>query len=91
MKIAFDHQIFSYQSFGGISRYYKQLAHELFYQQQDVSIFAGVYRNEYVNNLPESIVKGIKIKKYPPKTGIIFKCINHGFSEILMKMNHNNS
>ena len=66
MKIAFDYQIFSKQSYGGISRYYSSLATELLKLEQDVSIFAGVHRNNYLSHLPNKVVKGRKLTKYPP-------------------------
>ena len=48
MKIAYDHQMFTNQSYGGISRYYKDLAGTLLKQGQNVNIFAGIHRNYYV-------------------------------------------
>ena len=77
MKIAFDYQIFSQQSYGGISRYYSRLARELLKLEQDVSIFAGVHRNNYLSNLPNGVVKGRKLAKYPPKTAKLFQYANH--------------
>ena len=85
MKIAFDHQAFTMQSYGGISRYYTILADELLKQGQDVKVFAGVHRNNYVADLPEGVVKGIKLNKYPPKSGRVFQWLNHGVSQVQMK------
>ena len=85
MKIAFDHQTFTYQSYGGISRYYTILADELIQQNHDVKIFAGVHRNNYVADLPDRVVKGMKINKYPPKSGRVFQWLNHGVSQVQMK------
>ena len=77
MKIAFDYQIFSQQSYGGISRYYSRLATELLKLEQDVSIFAGLHRNNYLSNLPNGLVKGRKLSKYPPKTAKLRQYANH--------------
>lgn len=85
MKIAFDHQTFTYQTFGGISRYYTILADELLKQQQDVKIFAGLHRNHYVGDLPESVVKGRRLSKYPPKSGRVFQWLNHTISQAQIK------
>lgn len=85
MKIAFDHQTFTHQTYGGISRYYTILANELLKQQQDVKIFAGLHRNNYVNELPNSVVKGKRINSYPPKTGRIFQWLNHALSQAQIK------
>ena len=77
MKILFDYQIFTLQSYGGISRYYKCLTAELFNLNQDVEILAGIHRNRYISSLPDGIVSGINIKKYPPTTGRLFQYLNH--------------
>ena len=42
MKIAYDYQAFTNQSYGGISRYYTDLIKELLKQEQEINIFAGV-------------------------------------------------
>lgn len=85
MKLAFDHQIFTNQTYGGISRYYTILAEELFRQQQDVKIFAGFHRNQYLSEHAVGLTKGKKIDKYPPNSGRIFQGINHAISQTLMK------
>ena len=77
MKIAFDYQIFSEQSYGGISRYFKNLVSELIELEQDVSIFAGLHRNNFLNSLPKSILSGFQVSKYPPKTAYLFQRVNH--------------
>jgi glycosyltransferase involved in cell wall biosynthesis len=86
MKIAYDHQTFINQSYGGISRYYTILAGELLKQNQDVGVFAGIHRNNYVEDLPADVVRGYKLAKYPPKTGRIFQWLNHGISQAQMKL-----
>ena len=77
MKIAFDHQTFNCQAYGGISRYYTVLAQELLNKGQDVGVFGGVHRNNYLSALPGDVVSGLKLKKYPPKTGRLFLGLNH--------------
>jgi len=68
MRIAFDHQAFCRQIAGGISRYYCRLAEELLLQDQQVGIFAPIYRNVYLKDLPTQLVHGRSVKNYPPKT-----------------------
>ncbi len=68
MRIAFDHQAFCRQIAGGISRYYCKLAVELSHLNQQVGIFAPIYRNVYLKELPSQLVHGFGIKNYPPKT-----------------------
>ena len=77
MKIAFDHQAFTWQSYGGMSRSFTILAHELSKLGQDVNIFAGIYRNHYLNQLPKDLVTGFPLKKYPLKSVKFFHYLNH--------------
>ncbi len=58
MRIAFDHEIFTNQRFGGISRYYVNLAAELQRNGQSPRIFAGFHINEYLRTLDRSILSG---------------------------------
>ena len=85
MRIAYNHQIFSEQEFGGVSRYYSMLADNLFKQGQDVKIFAGLHRNIYLGNLPKGVVKGIEFKKYPLKSGRLFQWLNNMINHVQIK------
>ena len=85
MKIAFDHQIFTNQNYGGVSRYYALLGNELLKEKQYVKIFAGLHRNNYVRDLPTNVVFGKKIDNYPSNTGRIFNYLNHGISQFKIK------
>jgi len=82
MKIAFDQQIFNLQSYGGISRYFTFLAQALLSQSQDVCVFAGVHQNNYLSALPKNVVRGLKLSKYPPKSGRIMQMFNHYLAEM---------
>ena len=86
MKIAFDHQTFNLQTYGGISRYYTILAQELLKQGQDVGVFAGVHRNNYLSTLPRDVVRGVKLPQYPPKSSRIFQVFNHYLANV--QINH---
>lgn len=77
MNIAFEHQIFTSQSYGGISRYYTILADRLLGLSQNVSVLAGVHRNHYLYDLPRGCVHGVKLFPYPSKSGPIFHGLNH--------------
>ena len=77
MKIAFDYQIFSQQSFGGISRYFNSLALKFSKSDHDIKIFAGIHRNKYLSSLPKPIVKGYELTKYPPRSAKLFLLGNH--------------
>lgn len=85
MKIAFDHQIFTAQNYGGISRYFNILAKEFLNKKNEVKIFAGFHRNSYIDDLSDVVVEGWRIKSYPPKTGRVFGCINNIYSDFRIK------
>ena len=49
MKVAFDHQIFSLQRYGGISRYFFELASRLpAHGVSEVSVVAPLHINNYL-------------------------------------------
>ena len=85
MKVAFDHQIFTLQSYGGLSHYQSILANELFKNNIDVKVFTGLHQNKYISNLPSDIVNGRYIKQYPPKTKKLFYLVNHCISQTQIK------
>lgn len=52
ISIAFDHQIFGWQKYGGISRYFYQLAENLSLRPRcKVAVFAPLYVNRYIHGL----------------------------------------
>ena len=71
--------------YGGISRYYTLLAEQLLCKGQNVKIFSGLHRNRYIQSLPEDVIKGINIHKYPPKMGRVFQWVNHAISQPQIK------
>ncbi len=58
LKIAFDHQIFAQQRYGGISRYFVRLAGELAAAGCAVRLAAPFHINAYVGELPADLVIG---------------------------------
>ena len=82
MKIAFDHQTFTHQSYGGISRYYTTLAAELLLLGKDARVFAGFHRNKYLAGLPRPNVRGVNIGYYPPKTWRPLHLLNHTLTQV---------
>lgn len=83
MKIAFDYQTFTNQSYGGISRYYTYLASNLA-RNNDIKVIAGIHKNNYLSELPRRLVSGFKVLRYPPKTGKLFQLCNHLTTESLL-------
>ena len=50
IRVAYDHQIFSTQQFGGISRYFFELANRLDnHKECEVSVIAPLYVNQYLS------------------------------------------
>lgn len=76
MKIAFDHQIFSLQSHGGISRYITNLVNQFLLMDHDAKVFAPFHKNKHILDIPKSAVSGIFFERYPPKTTRLFLGLN---------------
>ena len=77
MRVAFDHQIFCLQNYGGISRYFSRIAEQMAITGNDVGIFAPLHRNFYLKDLPEGIVHGRAAEQYPPRTTRLALIYNH--------------
>jgi glycosyltransferase involved in cell wall biosynthesis len=77
MKIVFDHQIFGWQKFGGISRYIFELSSNLAsVGAQKVFVVCPFYINSYLDSAPAQLnVIGVLIPKIP-KIGRIIRLIN---------------
>lgn len=77
MKIVFDHQIFGWQQYGGISRYIYELASEITnIGIHDLKVVSPFYVNHYLKRAPKSLkILGIPIK-YIPRTGRIIRAVN---------------
>lgn len=59
MNIFYTHDIFSAQKYGGISRYFVELIKHIPPEHANITVFAGIYINEYIKNMP--YITGIKI------------------------------
>lgn len=76
MRVAFDSQAFTMQEYGGVSRYICSLAKELSLRDEvNPRIFAPLYINTYLPDVPSDLVLGHKIPRIP-KTGRIFSAIS---------------
>ena len=85
MKVLFDHQIFTQQSYGGISRYFVRLAQGLLALGNQADVVAPIHRNRYLKDLPAQSVHGLELERFPPKTGRLFLLINDLLSKIKMR------
>lgn len=81
MRIAYDHQIFCLQSFGGISRYFASLAGESRMMGEETGVFAPLHKNAYLDELPDGIVHGRRLERYPPKSRPMMLAINRLLSK----------
>ena len=76
MRVAFDHQIFSWQRYGGVSRYFYELAQHLArLGETEVTVVAPLYVNEYLRNTSEIHVVGRYIPQIP-KAGRLLQVLN---------------
>jgi glycosyltransferase involved in cell wall biosynthesis len=67
LKVAFDHQAFVMQKYGGISRYFYEVASRLAQESEfNVKIYAGLHKNGYLENTSDNLVVGNRIS-YPSK------------------------
>lgn len=59
LKIAYDHQIYTLQKYGGISRYFCDLAAAIAKLDDcKIDLYAGLYQNQYLENYPNLAVRG---------------------------------
>lgn len=91
MNIAYDFQIFSRQQYGGISRYFCELAENLScISKHHIEVFAPFHFNEYLPSLSKVSHKGIKLKRFPFILGpfTVLK-INTGLAHISLRGRNN--
>lgn len=61
MKIAYDSQIFCAQTYGGVSRYFCEIASRIAkYPDAEVTITAPMHINAYLKHVPTGIVSGFR-------------------------------
>ena len=64
MKIAYDSQIFFMQTYGGVSRYFCEIASRIAKEPSvQVSIIAPMHSNAYLAHVPPGIVSGFRAPK----------------------------
>jgi glycosyltransferase involved in cell wall biosynthesis len=90
MHILYDHQIFTWQRYGGISRYYYELITHLCKEPGiDVSLFLGFHVNEFAFGCPHHGFKyyfGVKRPAYP-KFNKVSKLVNNTLFSSLTAVN----
>jgi glycosyltransferase involved in cell wall biosynthesis len=84
LRIIYDYQIFSMEEYGGISRYFNEVASRIVKTGENkVRILAPIYINRYLKHNKSNIVIGKYIPDIP-KTKRIRKCLNTLISESCM-------
>ena len=77
MNILFDHQVFSWQQYGGVSRYFYEIANRIAAMPGNkVEIFSPLYVNEYFRNDSRVRPRGIKIVPFPGLKRLV-DALNH--------------
>ncbi len=85
MKVVFDHQCFSAQAYGGISRYFCELAlHLQEMEKVNVEICAPLYINNYLANAASLRPHGLKIRRFA-HTGRLVRRLNSMISNLALK------
>jgi glycosyltransferase involved in cell wall biosynthesis len=65
VRIAYDHQIFSAQRYGGISRYFCEIASRIANMPGvDLAVCAPFWQNHYLTNVPPGIVHGLHLPQF---------------------------
>lgn len=77
MKILYDYQAFSRQFYGGVSRYFIEIARRLSnIEGIELQIFAPYYLNNYLEELDQRIVFGQKVSNVPKAVGKLLNIYN---------------
>jgi glycosyltransferase involved in cell wall biosynthesis len=85
MRIAYDYQIFHSQRYGGISRYFSRLAEQLHGLGKEVRVVAPVHRNHHLSSLPQSLVAGWRLDRYPRGAARVFGFVNRSASKVMLR------
>lgn len=77
MRIAFDHQIFGWQRYGGISRYIFELSQTIANNaRNEVHVVSPLFVNEYLKASPKELaVWGVPVRQIP-RTGRLVRAAN---------------
>lgn len=86
MKIAYDHQIFGWQQYGGISRYFYELARNIAASNAaEVTVVSPVFVNSYLQEASDGLrVIGRRVPAIR-RTGRIFRAANQLLAPTLLR------
>jgi len=89
MNIVYDYQIFAMQEYGGISRYYYEIANRIAAMGNEVEIFSPFYVNNYFCDDSTILPWGLKIPLFRKRIRVIPNIINQTLSHLLIKHRRN--
>ena len=86
MKILYDHQAFSIQKYGGITRYFSELISRVTVNRNSTYVSAGLYKSKYLLCLRNrvNLFLGCHVGIEIPKLGYLRRTINSLVSELLI-------
>jgi len=83
VKILYDYQAFSRQFYGGVSRYFVEVARRLsLAEDTELQILAPLYINHYLEELEAGIVSGRRLSKIPKAAGKLLNIYNRAATRI---------
>jgi len=72
VHVAYDHQIFGWQEYGGISRYFFEIAKRIqTFDECEVEILAPLFVNRYLKESSTLLVRGRYVQRLPKTTRVI--------------------
>jgi glycosyltransferase involved in cell wall biosynthesis len=81
MRVLYDYQAFSRQFYGGVSRYFVELARLLSRRNDtEIEILAPLYLNHYLRELDPGIVSGHQLRHVPKAAGRIINLYNRAIT-----------
>jgi len=84
MRVVFDHQIFTMQRYGGISRYFTRLVEQLDSFGVSAHVVAPIHQNQHLAELSAKQVSGVMVRRFPPKTARVALALNGCISKYLL-------
>lgn len=87
MKIAYNAQIFLEQTYGGISRYFCEIAPRISnFLDTEILITAPIHINSYLEHLPSQIVSGFRLPPYISRLPLNWRGSGMVMGDILLRL-----
>ena len=69
LRILYDHQVFASQRWGGVSRYFAELAQGIA-RTETVAVHAPIYLSKCLESIPRDLVRGMRFPEFPGVRGL---------------------